>query len=373
MEELEARVRLSRRFGFDSGPLARLLREHGSAVAALAAAETARLPLPAPAATAADDADPETLIGRDLAWLGASTGRGVLALGDPTYPDLLARIPDPPPLLYYVGDPEVLGQTQLAVVGSRNPTPAGRITATSFARYLVGQGLVITSGLARGIDAAAHEGALKGQGFTVAVLGTGVDRVYPSSNRALAHRIAESGIIVSEFPLGTPARPPHFPRRNRIISGLAIGTLVVEAARRSGSLITARLAAEQGREVFAIPGSIQNPMARGCHALIRQGAKLVETAADILEELPPLLGVSQMPGVAAAETGAEDDGGGLDPDYRELLAAMGYDPVSVDELVERTALTANVLSSMLLVLELEGHVSPVAGGQYARIPKEANP
>jgi DNA processing protein len=217
--------------------------------------------------------------------------------------------------------------------------------------------------MALGIDAAAHEGAL-GAGTTLGVMGTGLDRVYPARHRELAHRIAANGALVSEFPPGTPPTAQNFPRRNRIISGLSLGTLVVEAALRSGSLITARYAAEQGREVFAIPGSIHNPLARGCHALIRQGAKLVETGADIVEELGALLGGLE----AAAQPGAEEPAAAweLDPEYRKLLEQMGYDPVPVDLLVQRTGLTAEAVSSMLLILELEGQVAALAGGRYCR-------
>ncbi|MDZ7752110.1 MAG: DNA-processing protein DprA [Gammaproteobacteria bacterium] len=365
MEELESRVRLSRLYGYDTGPLAESLAAFPSAATALAEVQRRQLvPLAA---------EPlERLVEADLAWLRAGPGRGILALCDDAYPQLLRSIADPPPLLYYLGDPEVLCQVQMAVVGSRNPTPGGRETATAFSRYLARNGLVITSGLARGIDTAAHRGALAASGYTVAVLGTGVDRVYPAENRELARRIADTGVVVSEFPLGTSPRAGHFPRRNRIISGLAVGTLVVEAAARSGSLITARLAAEQGREVFAIPGSIQNPMARGCHELIRQGAKLVETAAHILEELPPLLDVA-LPARGFAPASPPSAPESLAEDYVALLEAMGYDPVSVDQLVQRTGLTANVLSSMLLLLELEGHIGPVAGGLYMRISNEGTP
>lgn len=365
MEELESRVRLSRAFGYDTGPLGELLAASPSAAAALAEVQRRQL-----VPVVADALEPQ--VEADLAWLRDGPGRGILALCDPAYPRLLRTLADPPPLLYYLGDPEVLCQVQMAVVGSRNPTPGGRETATAFSRYLARNGLVITSGLARGIDTAAHRGAIAAAGYTVAVLGTGVDRVYPAENRGLARRVAQTGVVVSEFPLGTPARAAHFPRRNRIISGLAVGTLVVEAASRSGSLITARLAAEQGREVFAIPGSIHNPMARGCHELIRQGAKLVETAAHILEELPPLMDAAAPSGRAGAvPSGAVPEG--LAEDYIALLEAMGYDPVSVDQLVERTGLTANVLSSMLLLLELEGHIGPLAGGLYARTSKEGTP
>jgi DNA processing protein len=298
-------------------------------------------------------------------WL-AAPGNHLLRLDDPRYPDLLRQIPDPPPVLYVRGDPAALGNLQLAIVGSRNPTRGGLENARAFAAHLAGAGLTITSGLALGIDAAAHEGALAAGGTTIAVTGTGLDRVYPARHRELAHRIAGQGALVSEFPPGTPPRPAHFPQRNRIISGLSLGTLVVEAARRSGSLVTARHALEQGREVFAIPGSIHNPLARGCHALIRQGAKLVETADDILEELGALaVAVTADATAPDAPAGA----GELDPEYRRLLDALGHDPLPIDELVARSGLTAESVSSMLLILELQGYVAPEAGGRYARIDK----
>jgi len=217
--------------------------------------------------------------------------RHILTLHDPAYPALLKEIADPPPLLFVRGDPAVLSRPQLGIVGSRNPTPGGRSLAEDFARSLSRCGLVVTSGMALGIDAAGHRGALRGGGTTLAVAGTGPDRIYPARHRDLARAIVEQGAIISEFAPGTPALPSNFPRRNRIISGLSLGVLVVEAACRSGSLITARLAAEQGREVFALPGSIHNPLARGCHHLIRQGAKLVEDIEDIVEELGPLAAV----------------------------------------------------------------------------------
>ncbi len=305
----------------------------------------------------------------DLLWL-EQPGNYLITLDDPDYPTLLREISDPPPVLFVHGDPERLQTPQLAMVGSRNPSFAGRQTAREFARFLARSGLTITSGLAIGIDAAAHEGALDaaGPGTTIAVAGTGLDRVYPGRHRELAHRIAGDGALVSEFPPGTAPRRENFPRRNRIISGLSLGTLVVEAAQRSGSLITARQALEQGREVFAIPGSIHNPLARGCNGLIRQGAKLVETGQDVLEELGALVGglkdhMHTSPDTAPLQA---DD---LDPDYRQFLDSMGFDPVAVDTLIERNGLTPDVVSSMLLLLELDGYVSSAPGGRYCRTGK----
>ncbi len=265
------------------------------------------------------------------------------------------------------GDPAHLCQPQLAIVGSRNPSPAGLSNARNFAAYLAGAGIAITSGLAVGIDGAAHEGALR-QGSTIAVTGTGLDRVYPAGHRDLAHKIAKNGVLVSEFPPGTAPRPENFPRRNRIISGLSVGTLVVEAALQSGSLITARLAVEQDREVFAIPGSIHNPQARGCHALIRQGAKLVETGRDIVDELSSLLGTMEIPAPACTPE-SKNTGFQLDPDYHKLLDSMGYDPISADALIATTGLTPEAVSSMLLLLELEEYVSSAPGGYYCRTEK----
>jgi DNA processing protein len=300
---------------------------------------------------------------QDLAWL-EQPGNHLLRLDDPRYPPLLRQIPYPPPLLFVHGDPDCLRLPQLAIVGTRNPTPLGRETAQRFAAYLAEFGLVITSGLALGIDAAAHEGALASGGRTLAVMGTSLDRVYPARNRDLAHAIAERGALVSELPIGTPPVAENFPRRNRLISGLALGVLVVEAATQSGSLITARLANEQGREVFAIPGSIHNPLAKGCHALIRQGAKLVETAADILEELGALATAASEPASCPA---AASSSAALDDEYRQLLATMGDEPVGIDLLVDRCGLTAEAVSSMLLILELEGYVAAIPGGLYGRL------
>ncbi len=299
----------------------------------------------------------------DLAWL-AQAHCHAITLQDAAYPPLLKEIADPPLVLFAQGAAHLLASKQLAIVGSRNPSAAGEMIAAGFARHLTEVGLTITSGLAIGIDAAAHRGALQGNGRTIAVAGTGLDRVYPARHRELAHEIMERGVLLSEFPPGTPPRPENFPRRNRLISGLSLGTLVVEAALQSGSLITARLAAEQGREVFAIPGSIQNPLARGCHALIRQGAKLVETAQDILEELGALAAWEN----AAAEPGtAESPMMDQSPELRNLLHHFGFEPTAVDTLVERSGLTAEQVSSMLVVLELHGQIASAPGGLYTRI------
>jgi DNA processing protein len=304
-------------------------------------------------------------IDRDLEWLELP-GNRILTCRDPDYPPLLLQIPDPPPLLYVHGDYRALSRLQLSMVGSRNPTASGARTATEFARYLSQAGLIITSGLALGIDAASHEGALQAGKTTIAVMGTGLDRVYPSSHRKLAHRIAAQGALVSEFPTGTNPRPENFPRRNRIITGLSLGVLVVEAAIRSGSLISARCAAEQGREVFAIPGSIHNPLARGCHGLIRQGAKLVETAQDIIDELGALAQASQHPEIPRGEN-VIDNTLNLDSDYTQLLDNIGYDPISVDDLVNISGLTAAEVSSMLLQLEMSGFLASNPGGVYIRL------
>ncbi|KFI21259.1 DNA-processing protein DprA [Nitrosococcus oceani] len=304
---------------------------------------------------------------QDLKWL-EQPDHYLLTLADPGYPPLLREIPDPPPILFVHGDPSLLSLPQLAIVGSRNPSPAGAETAAQFATYLANSGLVISSGLALGIDAAAHEGALAAKAATIAVAGTGLDRVYPARHHALAHAIAESGALVSEFPIGTPPLPQNFPRRNRLISGLSWGILVVEAALQSGSLITARLGAEQGREVFAIPGSIHNPLARGCHHLIREGAKLVEAAQDIWEELGSLAGA--IPNLQCQEAPQKIEASTDDLEYQLLLDCLGYDPLPIDLLVERCGLTAEAVSSMLLILELQGRITALPGGRYLRCGKE---
>ena len=299
------------------------------------------------------------LIEKTLAWAGVE-GNHVLTLADDAYPRLLLEIPDPPLLLYAKGDIALLNRPALAIVGSRNASAQGVAHARQFAQAMSAAGLTVVSGLALGIDAAAHEGALQDGGATVAVIGTGADIVYPARNHALAHRIASEGCIVSEYALGTPPLPANFPRRNRIISGLAGGTLVVEAAAQSGSLITARLAAEQGREVYAIPGSIQSPLARGCHELIRQGAKLVETAKDILDDWNSLPLNSIAPKEAAAAPACEH------PD-NDLLNIIGYDPVSLNVLAARAALDTATMNAQLLTLELDGRIELLAGGMVRRL------
>lgn len=314
--------------------------------------------------------DMQQTIEATLAWAD-QPGNHVLTLGDPAYPASLLTIPDPPPLLYAKGRIELLSRPAIAIVGSRNATAQGMQNAERFARSLSEAGLSVVSGLALGIDAAAHQGAcssLPEAGSTVAITGTGLDLVYPARHRALAHRIAEQGCLLSEYPLGTPAIAANFPRRNRLISGLTLGTLVVEAALQSGSLITARSALEQGREVFAIPGSIHSPLAKGCHQLIRQGAKLVESAQDMLEELRWHPGATPATApaedLAAAEEKTSDHGTDAGAGFAPLLAAAGHDPVSVDELALRSGLPAADVQATLLSLELLGKVERLPDGRY---------
>jgi DNA processing protein len=307
------------------------------------------------------------LIEPDLEWL-QHDNHHIITFHDARYPELLKTIPTAPALLYVRGDPDYLQLPQLAMVGSRTPTASGRKTAMEFASHLSNAGITVTSGLARGIDAACHQGALQGIAGTVALVAHGLDIVYPAEHRKLAEEITHNGAIVSEHPIGTAPLKAYFPRRNRIISGLSLGTLVVEAALRSGSLITAKHALEQGREVFAIPGSIHNPLARGCHQLIRQGAKLVETAYDILEELSALL-PAELP--CQAETRANplaenQSSQVLDPDHQKLLKCLAYEPVPIDELVNRSGFAASEVASMLLILELEGCVVSESG-LYTRV------
>lgn len=294
-----------------------------------------------------------------MSWLQQQSN-SIITFDDPCYPSQLKEIPDPPPVLFVRGNAELLSRPQIAIVGSRNPSSLGLETAFNFAKSLSHCGFVITSGLALGIDAASHEGALNAHGFTIAVAGTGLDRIYPARHKELATRIVNSGAIISEFPPGTTAKANHFPRRNRIISGLCQGLLVVEAARESGSLITARMALEQNREVFAIPGSIHNPLARGCNALIREGAKLVENCQDILEELS--IYNQQVDNYFPDNMQTK-----LDLEEQTLLNLIMFSPTSIDMMVENTGESVEVISSMLLILELHGYIEANPGGCYTRL------
>lgn len=400
--ELEAWLRLTLTPGVGSDSARRLLAAFGLPPHVFDQTSAALREVVGPAQASALLKVPDTLAAQVQAtqdWLGAASDDGaprhIVTLGDAAYPPSLLAIEDPPCLLYVVGRlpgrdsgskqapalaesapaaSELIAndwpQRALAMVGSRNPTPQGAQNARQFARALAGGGVTIVSGLALGIDAAAHEGALDGSGpgalATIAVIGTGIDRVYPRQHRDLAHRIAGRGLIVSEYPIGTPPLAHNFPRRNRLIAGLSQGTLVVEAALQSGSLITARLASEQGKEVFAIPGSIHSPQSRGCHALIRQGAKLVETAEDVLEELrwPGNLDFATQKEAAGADPVSAS--GPKDPDHA-LLEALGADPVSLDALQARTGLDTPTLQARLLTLELDGRVGRLPGGLFQRL------
>ncbi len=294
-----------------------------------------------------------------MSWV-EQKNNAVITFNDANYPAQLKEIADPPPLLFVRGNPDLLSHPQIAIVGSRNPSSLGEETAFNFAKTLSRHGFVITSGLALGIDAASHRGALNAKGYTVAVTGTGLDRVYPARHKELATEIVNTGVMISEFPPGTTAKANHFPRRNRIISGLCQGLLVVEAAKQSGSLITARMALEQNREVFAIPGSIHNPLARGCNALIREGAKLVETTQDILEELNQYYQQDDKITPITMESI-------LDLEQQTLLNHVMFSPTSIDKLVENTGESVEVISSMLLILELQGYLEATAGGCYMRV------
>ncbi len=385
--ELQAWLRLSMTPGVGNETARQLLKACASPNAiferdaqALAALGTARL-------VRALAAEPEGLAAQldlTLAWLAGADDRCVVTLGDAAYPQALLDTEDPPLMLYLLGSlarvPGALAaQPCLAIVGSRNPTPQGVIHARQFARFFSEAGLCVVSGLALGVDGAAHDGALMGGGPTVAVVGTGLDRVYPKKHFELAHRIAQQGLLVSEFALGTPPLNANFPRRNRIISGLSLGTLVVEAALQSGSLITARLAAEQGKDVFAIPGSIQSQQSRGCHLLIKQGAKLVESAQDVLEELRlPLPRAGGPAAPAAALPGMDEEPGeGLEGpgagqfsvDTAPLLLALGFDVSSLDALQARTGWPTALLQAELLSLELDGDVARLPGGLFVRVSR----
>jgi DNA processing protein len=363
METSRARAVLARTPALDAAQLHELLgAAGGEPERALGVRATQRVELTATALQFLASPD-EAAIDADLAWLAASGVRIVLA-DDPEYPPLLRRMQGAPAALYVQGSAAALSSPQLAMVGSRSPTPAGRATAREFASWFAGAGLTVTSGLALGIDAASHEGALAGGGETIAVYATGLDRVYPAEHSALAQRIRAHGALVSEFPPRTPPLRGNFPRRNRLIAWLSLGTLVVEAARYSGSLITARLAVEAGREVFAIPGSIHSPLSRGCHQLIKSGAKLVEEAADVLSELKFSLPKEAVTALQPEPPKPRE----LDKDYEMLLDALGFEPATIDVLVARTHLPGESVASMLLILELEGRVAALPGGRYGRLP-----
>ena len=378
-DELAAWLRLALTPGVGNGAARRLLAAFGLPADIFAQSEAAWQTCVTPAqarALAAVPEELEALLQTTWQWLQAEgePARAIVTLGDAAYPPALLATEDPPLLLYLLGSPRFVHGAGpfapprcLAMVGSRNPTAQGAEHARQFARVLRAAGLTIVSGLALGVDAAAHEGALldapdPDTPATIAVVGTGLDRVYPRANKELAHRIARHGLLVSEYPLGTPPLPANFPKRNRIISGLSQGTLVVEAALQSGSLITARMAAEQGREVFAIPGSIHAPQSRGCHALLRQGAKLVASAEDVLEELhlPTASATAQAPAGDAPSDPAT-------PAQQEVLEALGFDPLGLDALVARTGLDAATLQVRLLELELDGRVARLPGGLFQRL------
>ncbi|PHS72951.1 MAG: DNA-protecting protein DprA [Cycloclasticus sp.] len=307
-------------------------------------------------------------VAQDLAWL-AQDDCHVMLWTDSDYPALLREISDPPPVLFIRGDRSLLNSLQIAMVGTRNPSPMALKTTHAFAKNFATFGLTVTSGLALGVDQAAHKGALDVRGNTIAVAATGLDRVYPASHKPLAEEIIKTGAIVSEFPIGTQVKPGYFPRRNRIISGMSLGVLVVEAAIKSGTLVTARHAMEQGREVFAIPGSIHNPLSKGCHHLIRQGAKLVETADDVLEDLGNL-SLASMTSVNEEAENLDSPTSSLGADYLKLLEKIAYDPILIDELLINSDFTVEEISSMLLVLELQGLVSSAPGGFFYRCSTE---
>jgi DNA processing protein len=343
--------------GLGAATVRRLLARFGLPENVLAAPGEQLASIAGPVAAAQMRAARSAEVERALRW-AEEPSHAVVTLADATYPKLLLEIADPPALLYAVGRLELLARPALAVVGSRNATAQGVRDAEQFAKAFSEAGLTIVSGLALGIDAAAHRGGLAATGSTIAVLGTGVDVVYPRQNATLAARIAESGLLLSEFPLGAPGAADHFPRRNRLISGLAQGCLVVEAALASGSLITARAALDQGREVFALPGSIHSPLTKGCHALIKQGAKLVESADDVLSELGAFRRTAS---ASTRETAPHDAEAGA------LLPHMGYDPVDVDALCARAGLPVEQVSAELLRLELAGRVAALPGGRYQRL------
>lgn len=355
-EELQAWLALALTPGLSAAPFRRLLAEFGGPEAVLGASATAlgRV-LPADVVSAVRAGPDATRLEATLRWL-EQDGNHVVTLADTTYPQLLLQTADPPPLIYVKGELALLNRPALAIIGSRSASRQGELNAEAFARELSDTGFTIVSGLATGIDAAAHRGGMAGASSSIAVVGTGLDIVYPARNRDLAHELAARGALVSEFALGTPPMAMNFPRRNRLLSGLARGCLVVEAALKSGSLITAGYALEQGREVFAIPGSIHSTLSKGCHRLIKQGAKLVESSTDILEELG-----------AIPRPVDRDAPVPVSAEHQPLLDAMGYDPIDLDSLCERSGLTAETASAMLLTLELDGLVNRMPGGKFQRV------
>jgi DNA processing protein len=366
-DELLAWMTLSRAPALDADSLYRSLEVLGSARALVTASNAARehvgLTAGAREFLSSSAAAPRH---HERDWLQGARHH-LVPLSDARYPGLLRSIDRPPLALYVDGDPHVLSDPQLSIVGSRNPTPAGKDTAFEFAESLASCGLAITSGLAEGIDTAAHRGALSAQGVTIAILGSGADVIYPRSNLHLSDEIRIQGAIVSEFPLRTAPRRENFPQRNRLIATLSLGTLVVEAASRSGSLITARLAGDHNRELFAVPGSIRNPLSRGCHELIRHGAKLTESTADILSELNFSAFFAGPAGARSGLAAPPDLELGMDKEHKILLDALGFDPADLDVLVVRTGFKPEAVSSMMLILELEGHVQTAPGGRYSRV------
>ncbi len=354
--ELEAWLRLGLIPRLGPVKFRKLLSAFGDPDAALGASGSALAGVVGPAlATAIGDGPDNDLLRSTLEWISREENQ-LLTLADSDYPKLLLEISDPPPLLYIKGSIGLLKNEALAIVGSRSATPQGVANAKAFARELSDNRFTIVSGLALGIDAAAHRGGLSGNFSSIAVVGTGLDIVYPARNRKLAHELSQKGLMISEFPLGTRPVAANFPRRNRLISGISRGVLVVEAAVKSGSLITARYALEQGREVFAVPGSVHSTLSKGCHGLIKQGAKLVETAADILDELGQPIVIGNASGVEVAPG-----------NNSELLNAMGFDPVDLDTICERSSLTAENASAILLELELNGQLARIPGGRFQRI------
>lgn len=382
-QELLKRLILWRTSGIGPISMRRLIEQFGSAEAVfnVSGQLLQATGLKQPVIDAIQTIDPEVQTGAetDLKWFTSSERRYILTPEHEYYPRTLHDIDAPPPLLFVVGNPSLLNDPQLAIIGSRNPSREGRDNAYAFATCLAQNGLTITSGLAEGIDADSHAGALQVGGSTIAVVGTGLDIVYPKQNRKLAEQISQTGAIISEYPIGTKPLPLNFPRRNRLISGLSVGTLVVEATVQSGSLVTAKHAMEQGREVFAIPGSIHNPMARGCHQLIRQGAKLVETAQDILEEIavqlapylqegtrPTTTVIPSPPKAPPVKKVFTEEEWQLDEEHQRILSVLGSEPLPIDQIILNTGLTADVVSSILLMLELQGYAVACGGGHYMR-------